>query len=100
MLAMENLVETIANAVTNTILPVLAEVHIIVGNITQGVAMEEDFTLPHIFQLDSRWTLVDSRWISAVHPLLFLIFSLVVTKPNAHLESSWTPVSEKSGGAL
>ena len=32
--------ETIANAVTNTISPVLAEVHDIVGSIMQGVAME------------------------------------------------------------
>ena len=39
-LAMENLAETIANAVTNTISPVLAEVHDIVGNITQGAATE------------------------------------------------------------
>jgi len=39
-LAMENLAETIGNAVTNTISPVLAEVHDIVGNITQEAAMK------------------------------------------------------------
>ena len=51
----------------------------------------EDFTLPHIFRLDSRWTPADSRWISAVHPPFFPIFSLVGTQPNFSPESIWTP---------
>ena len=53
--------------------------------------LAEDFTLPHIFRLDSRWTPADSRWISAVHPPFFQIFSLVGTQPNFSPESIWTP---------
>ena len=35
------------------------------------LSLVEDFTLLHIFRLDSGWTPADSRWISGVHPLFF-----------------------------
>ena len=39
-LAMENLAETVANAIMNAITPVIADVQEIIGNITQGAATE------------------------------------------------------------
>ena len=57
----------------------------------QNASICENFTLLHIFWLDSRWWPADSKWISAVHPPFFLIFYLVVNQPNVSLESSWTP---------
>ena len=49
--------------------------------------LHEDFTLPHIFHVDSMWTpgqLLESMWSLD-------IFSLVVAQPKFCLESIWSP---------
>jgi hypothetical protein len=47
----------------------------------------EDFTLPHRFHVDSRWT--PGQYLGSMWSLDN--FSLVITQPNFCLESMWSP---------
>jgi len=55
----------------------------------------EDFTLPHIFWLDSTWSPAESRWSFGVHPPFFLWWQpsqiLVQSPPGVCLESGCPP---------
>jgi len=59
----------------------------------RGHTHGEDFTLPHIFQLDSTWSLAESIWSPGVHPPFFLWWHPAKYQSGVHLESAWSPAA-------